>query len=141
MLNSCVHVSRKSLAVVSLSLLMGITSVYAGSPKEIQEQGKAMVRDAEEMVMHGGMGDGGAILHHCAEVSKRAQAILKSLPTTNEHAKEAVPHLQNAVNYCKRVAEMGDKVDPGASLNPATKARAAVWEAMKHLAAMKDDGT
>jgi hypothetical protein len=36
---------------------------------------------------------------------------------------------------------MGDKVDPGASLNPAIKARAAAREAMKHLAAMKDEGT
>lgn len=35
---------------------------------------------------------------------------------------------------------MGDKVDPGASLNPATKARAAAREAMKHLSAMRDSG-
>jgi ABC-type dipeptide/oligopeptide/nickel transport system ATPase subunit len=34
---------------------------------------------------------------------------------------------------------MGDKVDPGASLNPATKARAAVREAAKHIAAIKDE--
>lgn len=140
MLNNYAHSTGISVAVLLLGVLMGISSVYAGSPKEIQAQGKAMVRDAEEMVMHGGMGDGSAILHHCAEVAKQAQAILKSLPASNEHAKEAVPHLQDAINYCKRVAEMGDKVDPGASLNPATKARAAVREAMKHLAAMRDDG-
>jgi hypothetical protein len=35
---------------------------------------------------------------------------------------------------------MGDKVDPGASLNPAAKARAAVREAVTHFAAMKDNG-
>jgi hypothetical protein len=35
---------------------------------------------------------------------------------------------------------MGDKVDPGASLNPAVKARTAVREAVKHLMAMKDNG-
>jgi hypothetical protein len=35
---------------------------------------------------------------------------------------------------------MGDKVDPGASLNPATKARAAARDAAKHLAAIKDGG-
>jgi len=140
MLNRYAYSTGRLLGVLSIFALMAVSSVYAGSPKEIQEQGRAMVRDAEEMVMHGGMGDGSAILHHCAEVSKRAQAILKSLPASNEHAKEAVPHLQGAINYCKRVAEMGDKVDPGASLNPATKARAAAREAMKHLAAMKDDG-
>ena len=132
--------SEMSVAVLLAALLMGISSAYAGSPKEIQEQGKAMGRDAEEMVMHGGMGDGKAILHHCAEVAKQAQVILKALPPADEHGKEAAPHLQEAIKQCKRVAEMGDKVDPGASLNPAAKARTAVREAMKHLAAMKDDG-
>jgi len=126
------------LALVLVVLSTGTAS--AGSPKEIQEQGKAMVRDAEEMVAHGGMGDGKAIVHHCGEVAKQAQAILKTLPAADEHGKEAVPHLEDAIKYCKRVAEMGDKVDPGASLNPAVKARAAAREAMRHLAAMKDGG-
>ena len=70
----------------------------------------------------------------------QAQAILKALPTRDEHGKEAVPHLQDAIKHCTRVAELGDKVDPGASLNPAVKARAAAKEAMKHLMAMKDGG-
>lgn len=124
-------------------LVLGMHSVgiaSAGSPKAIQEQGQAMVRDAEEMVAHGGMGDGKAIVHHCAEVAKHAQVILKALSRADEHGKEAAPHLEDAIKYCKRVAEMGDKVDPGASLNPAVKARTAAREAMKHLAAMKDDG-
>lgn len=125
------------------ALLFGVLSagtVSAGSPKAIQEEGQAMVRDAEEMVAHGGMGDAKAIVHHCAEVAKQAQAILKALPAADEHGKEAMPYLQDAIKHCRRVAEMGDKVDPGASLNPAVKARAAVREAMRHLAAMKDDG-
>lgn len=121
-------------------VLIGTVSAHAGSPKAIQDQGREMVKDAEEMVAHGGMGDAKAIVHHCAEVAKHAEAILKALPSADEHGKEAAPHLQDAVKYCKRVAEMGDKVDPGASLNPATKARAAAREAMKHLAAMKDSG-
>jgi thioredoxin-like negative regulator of GroEL len=121
-------------------VVIGIVPAHAGSPKAIQDQGKEMVKDAEEMVMHGGMGDAKAIVHHCAEVAKHAEAILKALPPADEHGKEAVPHLQDAIKHCKRVAEMGDKVDPGASLNPAAKARAAAREAMKHLAAMKDSG-
>ena len=121
-------------------VLIGIVPVHAGSPKAIQDQGKEMVKDAEEMVAHGGMGDAKAIVHHCAEVAKQAEAILKALPPADEHGKEATPHLQDAIKHCKRVAEMGDKVDPGASLNPAVKARAAAREAMKHLAAMKDSG-
>lgn len=34
-------------------------AVLATPPQAIQEHGKAMLRDAEDMVMHGGMGDGG----------------------------------------------------------------------------------
>jgi thioredoxin-like negative regulator of GroEL len=133
----------KSLHLVGATLLsvaVGATLVVAGPPKAIQDHGQAMLRDAEDMVMHGGMGDGKAIVHHCAEVAKHAEAILKLLPPADEHGKEAAPHLQDAIKHCKRVAEMGDKVDPGASLNPATKARAAAKEAMKHLSAMKDNG-
>jgi thioredoxin-like negative regulator of GroEL len=131
---------RLYLGVLLGFLLIATVPAHAGATKDIQSHGKAMVREAEEMVMHGGMGDGKAILHHCAEVSKHAESILKALPPNDEHGKEATPHLQDAIKHCQRVAEMGDKVDPGASLNPATKARAAAREAMKHLAAMKDDG-
>lgn len=131
---------RAILWAVLLGSAALVSSTYAESPKAIQERGKAMVRDAEEMVMHGGMGDAKAILHHCGEVSKQAQVILTMLPRGDEHGQAAVPHLQEAIQQCQRVADMGDRVDPGASLNPATKARAAVREAMKHLAAMKDSG-
>ena len=130
----------RALSVVALTLFVGASFVQAESPKDIQDRGKAMLRDAEEMVMHGGMGDGKAIVHHCGEVGKHAEAILKSLPLTDEHGKEAAPYLQEAIKQCKRVAEMGDKVDPGASLNPAAKARAAAREAMKHLKALRDSG-
>jgi thioredoxin-like negative regulator of GroEL len=119
---------------------IGVSLAQAESLKNIQDRGKAMLRDAEDMVMHGGMGDGKAIVHHCGEVAKHAEAIMKALPLTDEHGKEAVPHLQEAIKQCRRVAEMGDKVDPGASLNPAAKARAAAREAVKHLMAMKDSG-
>jgi thioredoxin-like negative regulator of GroEL len=130
----------QSLIVVALSLSFGMSFVQAESPKNIQDRGKAMLRDAEDMVMHGGMGDGKAIVHHCGEVAKHAEAILQSLPLTDEHGKDAVPHLQEAIKQCQRVAAMGDTVDPGASLNPATKARAAAREAMKHLSALRDHG-
>ena len=131
---------KQALIIVILSLSAGASFVQAESPKNIQDRGKAMLRDAEEMVMHGGMGDGKAIVHHCGEVGKHAEAILKSLPLTDEHGKEAMPHLQEAIKQCKRVAEMGDKVDPGASLNPAAKARTAEREAMKHLKELQSEG-
>jgi hypothetical protein len=119
---------------------IGVSLAHAESPKNIQDRGRAMLRDAEDMVMHGGMGDGKAIVHHCGEVAKHANSILKMLPLTDEHGKEAVPHLQEAIKQCQRVAAMGDKVDPGASLNPASKARAAAREAVKHLNALRDSG-
>lgn len=140
---------RLTIRCLLLGILLGVLSngwsmvnppAYGASPREIQNQGKAMVKDAEEMVAHGGMGDGKAIVHHCAAVTRQAEAILKSLPHDDEHGKQAAPHLQEAIKQCHRVAEMGDKVDPGASLNPATKARAAAREAMKHLMEMKDKG-
>lgn len=140
MSNDAPGLTMAFLGVLFCGLSMADGTASAGSVQEVQDQGRAMVRDAEEMVMHGGMGDGRAILHHCAEVAKQAQAILKALPTRDEHGKEAVPHLQDAIKHCARVAELGDKVDPGVSLNPAVKARAAAKEAVKHLAAMKDGG-
>jgi hypothetical protein len=119
---------------------IGTSLVLAGSSSAIHEHGKAMLKDAEEMVMHGGMGDGKAILHHCGEVGNHAEAILNLLPPSDDHGREAAPLLKEAIAYCRRVADMGDKVDPGASLNPALKARAAARAAMAHLAAMKDNG-
>ena len=124
---------KQMLSAVMLATALGTASVLAGPSQAIQAHGKAMLRDAEDMVMHGGMGDGGAILHHCAEVTKHATAILGALPKGDEQGQAAAPLLQEAITHCKRVADMGDKVDPGASLNPATKARAAAREAMKHL--------
>jgi hypothetical protein len=125
---------------IVLGWSVGVSLVLAGSVKDIQEYGQAMLRDAEEMVMHGGMGDGKAILHHCGEVANHATAILKLLPASDEHGKEAAPFLKEAIAQCKRVAEMGDKVDPGASLNPAVKARAAARAAMKHLKEVREHG-
>lgn len=125
---------------ITLGWLLPVSLALGGALADIHEHGKAMLRDAEEMVMHGGMGDGKAILHHCGEVANHATAILKLLPASDEHGKEAAPLLKEAIAHCKRVAEMGDKVDPGASLNPAVKARSAARAAMKHLKEVREHG-
>ncbi|HEX7765485.1 MAG TPA: hypothetical protein VF443_02145 [Nitrospira sp.] len=125
---------------IVLVWLLPVSLALGGALADIQEHGNAMIRDAEEMVMHGGMGDGKAILHHCSEVAGHAETILKLLPASDEHGKEAAPLLKEAIADCKRVAEMGDKVDPGASLNPAVKARAAARAAMKHLKEVREHG-
>ncbi len=126
--------------VLALSWTGLVPMASAGSVNDLQEHTKAMLKDAEEMVMHGGMGDAKAIVHHCGEVAKHAEALLRELPPADLHGKEAVPHLQEAIRHCQKVAGIGDRVDPGVTLNPATKARAAAREAAKHLSAVKDDG-
>jgi len=133
---------KTSLCIVAILLsVSGLPhSALAASVKDAREHGAAMLRDAEDMVMHGGMGDAKAIVHHCREVKKHAEAIIKALPPTDQHGQDALPHLRDAIAYCERVAKMGDDVDPGATLNPATKARAAAREAMKHVTAVKDGG-
>ena len=129
-----------SVALALAALAAGFAGeAVGGSAKDMQEHSKAMAKDAEDMVMHGGMGDATAIVHHCHEVTKHAEAILKTIPPTDSHGKEATIHLQEAIRQCQRVAMFGDKVDPGVTLNPAAKARAAVREAAKHIAAIKDE--
>ena len=123
-----------------LGLLLPVQGVIGATVKDIQAQGTAMMKDAEDMLAHGGMGDTKAIVHHCGEVAQHAEAILKALPPADSHGQEALPHLQEAIKQCKRVAELGDRVDPGVSLNPAIKARAAAREAVKHLAALREGG-
>lgn len=138
-LNGVMSLTRMTGALL-LGLLLPVQSVMGATVKDLQAQGTAMLKDAEEMVAHGGMGDTKAIVHHCGEVVQHAESILKALPPTDPHSKEAMPHLLEAINQCKRVAELGDKVDPGASLNPAVKARSAAREAVKHLAALRESG-
>lgn len=122
-------------------VLSGEVSLASEPPRpRLQEEADGLMKNVEEMLAHGGMGDTKAIVHHCGEVSKHAGAILKALPPTDSHGKEALPYLLEAIKQCQRVAELGDKVDPGASLNPATKARAAAREAVKHLAALRESG-
>ena len=123
-----------------LGLLLPVQTVLGATVKDLQAQGTAMIKDAEDMVAHGGMGDTKAIVHHCGEVSRHAGEIVKVLPPTDPHGKEALSHLLEAIKQCRRVTELGDKVDPGASLNPAIKARAAAREAVKHLAAIRESG-
>jgi hypothetical protein len=129
------------VCIILFGSLLPVEGVMGATVKDIQAQGAAMMKDAEDMVAHGGMGDTKAIVHHCSAASRHAEAIVKALPPTDPHGKEALPHLLEAIKQCQRVADLGDKVDPGASLNPAIKARAAVREAVKHLGALRESGT
>jgi hypothetical protein len=99
----------------------------------LQEQGNGLMKNIEEMVAHGGMGDAKAIVHHCGEATRIAEALVKQLSLSDPHQADAKTPLNEVIRQCNRVSEFGIHADPGQLLNPATKARAAAWESMKSL--------
>ena len=124
-------------AIVSLALLGGGPAAGATAGQtELQTHSAAMLKNADDMVAHGGMGDAKAIVHHCGEVRKEAQQLLELLPSSDPHGQAAIAPLKDTIRYCDRVAQLGEHVDPGVTLNPATKARSAAREAARHLAAI-----
>jgi hypothetical protein len=103
------------------------------SSTSLQEQGDELMKNVEEMVAHGGMGDAKAIVHHCGEATRYAETILKHLSRSDPHRGDAMTSLNEVIRQCSRVSGMGIHADPGQLLNPATKARAAARESMKSL--------
>ena len=91
------------------------------------------MKNVEEMVAHGGMGDAKAIVHHCGEAKRYAETILKHLPASDPHRIGVTTSLNEVIRQCRRVSDIGTHADPGQLLNPATKARAAAQESMKPL--------
>jgi hypothetical protein len=91
------------------------------------------MKNVEDMVAHGGMGDAKAIVHHCGEATRYAGTIIKHLSASDPHRDDAMASLNEVIRQCSRVSEIGIHADPGQLLNPATKARAAAWESMKSL--------
>jgi tRNA-dihydrouridine synthase len=110
-------------------------AVHAAQPSDtaLQEQADALIKNVEEMVAHGGMGDAKAIIHHCAEASRHAEALLTQLPPSDPRRTQAVVSLNEVIDQCKRVSEIGPHADPGRLLNPAIKARQAARESLKAL--------
>jgi hypothetical protein len=103
------------------------------SSVNLQEQGDGLMKNVEEMVAHGGMGDAKAIVHHCGEAARYAETIIKQLSSSGSRRDDAVTSLKEVIRQCNRVSEIGIHADPGQLLNPATKARAAAQESMKSL--------
>ena len=91
------------------------------------------MKNVEEMVAHGGMGDAKAIVHHCGEAARYAETIIKQLSASGSHRSDAVTSLNEVIRQCSRVSDIGIHADPGQLLNPATKARAAAQQSMKSL--------
>jgi hypothetical protein len=124
-----------ALAILWLPFVSDESPARASEPSStsLQEQGDGLMKNVEEMVAHGGMGDAKAIVHHCGEATRYAETIIKHLSVSDPHRGDAMTPLKEVIRQCSRVSEIGIHADPGLLLNPALKARAAAWESMKSL--------
>jgi len=127
--------------LASCLLAFAATAYPAGavepSDLNLQEQADGLIKNVDEMLAHGGMGDAKAIVHHCGETTRYAEALIKRLSSAGGHQDEAVTRLNDAVRQCNRVSAIGIHADPGLLLNPAIKARTAVKESLKGLGLLK----
>jgi len=124
-----------ALATLWLPFVSDENPARASEPSgaSLQEQGDGLMKNVEEMVAHGGMGDAKAIVHHCGEATRYAETIIKHLSRSDPHQVDAMTPLNEVIRQCSRVSEIGIHADPGQLLNPATKARTAARESMKLL--------
>jgi hypothetical protein len=128
-----------ALAVLWFPIISDENQARASEPSgaNLQAQGDGLMKNVEDMVAHGGMGDAKAIVHHCGEATRFAQAIIKQLPLSGAHGTDAATSLNEVIRQCNRVSDIGIHADPGQLLNPATKARAAAQESLKLLGLTK----
>ncbi len=124
---------------VTAGVLLVAEESGARAPEEtnLQDQGDGLMKNVEEMVAHGGMGDANAIVHHCGEASRYAEVLMKQLSASGPSVHQAMASLNEVVRHCRRVSEIGRHADPGLLLNPAIKARAAARESIKSLGLVK----
>lgn len=122
--------------IVSGALPLGLRTVHASEPT-LQERGNALMKNVEDMMAHGGMGDAKAIVHHCEAAAGDAEAILKQLPDSDPRRSQAFAPLTDVIQLCKRVSVIGIHADPGQLLNPASKASAAARASIKALGLAK----
>ena len=113
------------------------TSAVEPSSTSLQDQADGLMKNVEEMVAHGGMGDAKAIIHHCGEAARYAETMIKQLSAAGSRRDDAVASLNEVIRQCGRVSEIGIHADPGRLLNPALKARTAAQESMKLLGLTK----
>jgi len=123
------------IATLWLSIVSDESPVHAveASSASLQEQGDGLIRNVEEMVAHGGMGDAKAIIHHCGEATRFAERLIKQLSASDLHRADATASLNEVIRQCNRVSDIGIHADPGMLLNPAIKARTAARESVKLL--------
>lgn len=127
-------------AAISFWLPPAVGEAVAAEPSRLQADADGMIKNVEEMIAHGGMGDVPAILHHCGEAARLAERILSQLADSDPGAQDARTSLDEVIKQCRRVSERGVHADPGVLLNPAIKARAAARVAVKHLVGVRESG-
>ncbi|MGE0645080.1 MAG: hypothetical protein AB7P24_15560 [Nitrospira sp.] len=101
--------------------------------EQFYEEREALLRNADDMVAHGGMGDAKAIIHHCEMAVRQAESLIKQVLASHPDREATVVPLNEVIRHCKRVSEIGEQADPGVLLNPAIKARAAARSAIRSL--------
>jgi len=128
-----------ALATLSFPFVSNEGTARALEPASVslQEQSDGLMKNVEEMVAHGGMGDAKAIIHHCGEASRYAETMIKQLSASGSRRDDAVTSLNEVILQCNRVSEIGIHADPGRLLNPALKARTAAQESVKLLGLTK----
>lgn len=122
---------------VVLTLSVERLEAAVASDAAMQEQGDVLMKNIEEMIAHGGMGDAQAIVHHCGQAAHYAETLLSGLPESDPRRTSAIAPLTQVIQQCRRVSQIGVHADPGLLLNPALKARAAARESMKLLGLAK----
>ena len=125
------------IMATAVTIAVASTALAGEVDQKLLEQRDGLLQNAEDMVAHGGMGDAKAILHHCGEAARYADALIKQLPTSHPGREEGVASLNDVIRQCKRVAEIGIHADPGVLLNPAIKARTAARASVKALGLAK----
>jgi hypothetical protein len=123
------------IATLWLPIVSDESPIHAVEPSSasLQEQGNGLIKNVEEMVAHGGMGDAKAIIHHCGEATRFAERLIKQLSASDLHRADATASLNEVIRQCNRVSDIGIHADPGMLLNPAIKARTAARESVKLL--------
>lgn len=122
--------------VLSGDLAFGLRTADASEPA-LQERREALMKNVEDMMAHGGMGDAKAIVHHCEAAANDAAAILTQLPDSDPRRSQVLAPLTDVIQQCKRVSAAGVHADPGQLLNPASKASAAARASIKALGLAK----
>ena len=103
------------------------------SSASLQEQGDGLMKNVEEMVAHGGMGDAKAIIHHCGEATRIAEKLIKQRSASDLHRADARILLNVGIPPCHRVSDICIPSYPVQLLNPATNPRATAHKTLTVL--------